>query len=108
MERDLPGPESEASRIETLLCEGDGAGANPDRVGGARVHWIRLAALALGLICLFGGAGTLPGLYYQADAEASGMWPIGLIPIFIGTGFLIFVWLSRGLAETMNGKQESR
>jgi hypothetical protein len=33
---------------------------------------------------------------------------MGLVPIFIGAGLLIFVHLSRELAEKMNGKQESR
>lgn len=108
MERDLPVSDAGASRIDSLLGEGDGVGTSPNRASSASVHWVRLTALALGLTCLFGGVGMLPGFYYLSDPEASGLWPLGLVPIFIGMGLLIFVWLSRGLAEKMNGKQESR
>ena len=104
MERDLPIPETDPANIESLLAGGEGAGAGPDRTSRASGQWVRLTALAVGLTCLFGGAGTMPALYYQADAEASGVWPIGLIPVFIGTGLLIFVLLSRGLTEKLNGK----
>ncbi len=107
MERGLPVSEADATRIDSLLGEGHGA-ARPDRVSGASVHWVRLAALALGLTCLFGGMGIVPGLFYQSEAEVSGMWPIGLIPMFIGIGLLLFFGLTRKLAEKMNGKQESR
>lgn len=102
MERDLPVPEADTAKIESLLADGDPADANPGPPGGASVHWIRLAALALGLTCLFGGVGMMPGFYYLPDPEASGLWPLGLIPVLIGLGLLLFVQLSRGLAAKMN------
>jgi hypothetical protein len=110
MERDMPVSDADATRIDSLLGESQGADARPDRIHSVSVHWVRLTALALGLTCLFGGMGTLPGLHYQSDSEVSGMWAIGLIPIFVGTGLLIFFGLSKALAEKMNGngKQESR
>lgn len=108
MERDLPAPNAEANRIDALLGEGEGGGARPGHPSSASVHWVRLAALGLGLTFLFGGIGAVPGLYFQSDPEAHGMWPISLVPIFIGTGLLVFVRLSSGLAEKMNGGQEPR
>ncbi len=110
MERDLPVSDATASRIDSLLAESQGADARPDRIHSMSVHWVRLTALALGLTCLFAGFGILPGFHYQADSDMSGMWAIGLIPIFVGTGMLIFFGLSKGLAEKMNGngRQESR
>jgi len=104
MERSLPVPETDASKIDSLLGEGHG----PNWMTRASAHWIRLTALALGLICIFGGVGLMPALYYQSEVEVSGMWAGGLVPIFIGTGLLIFVRLSRELVEKMNGKQDSR
>ena len=96
MERGLPVAEADATKIDSLLSEGQRAGTNSDRMTGASIHWVRLAALALGLITLFSGFGIMPGFYYQSETEISGMWPIGVIPIFIGMGLLIFVRLSRG------------
>ena len=107
MERGLPAPEADAAKIEALLADDGGAGTNPDRMGRAGVQWVRLAALALGLTCLFGGAGMMPGFYFVPDPEASGLWPLGLIPILIGVGLLLFVRLSSGLAEKINGGRES-
>ena len=57
----------------------------------------------LGLGGLFGGAGSALGHYLEPDPEVTGLWPLGLIPIFIGIGLLLFVRLSRGFADKMNG-----
>lgn len=108
MEHELPIPEVDTSKIDALLCEGYGAAKGPGHVNISSVHWIRLVALALGLILLFGGVGAIPGIYLLSDPEASGTWPLGLVPIFIGTGFLIFFRLSRGLAGKMKGEEEAR
>ena len=108
MERDLPVPDADANRIDSLLGEGEEAGTGPGRMNRTSVHWIRLAALALGLTLLFGGAGAVPGIYFQSDPEIRGTWPFGLVPIFIGVGLLLFVRLSRGLAESIDGEGESR
>jgi hypothetical protein len=105
MERDLPVPQSDPSGVGALLGDDERTDTSRELVNGAGVRWIRFVALALGLTSLFGGLGALPGLYYQADQEASGMWPIGLIPVMVGVGLLIFVLLSRGLAEQLGGKQ---
>jgi hypothetical protein len=104
MERDLPVPNADANRIDSLLGEDEGTRMRSDPKNSTSVHWIRLAALALGLTSIFGGAGYMAGLYLVTDPDASATWPIGLIPIFIGTGLLIFLLLSKGLAEKINGK----
>lgn len=108
MEREIPVSNPNADRIDSLLGAREEARTDSGRMSRTSVHWVRLVALALGLTFLLGGAGAVPGLYYLADPEASGMWPLGLVAISIGTGLLIFVRLSRGLAEKMNREQESR
>ncbi len=108
MERDLPVSDAVGTRIDSLLGEGQGADARHARVNSASGHWVRLTALALGLSSLFAGIGILPGFHFVSDADLSGMWSIGLIPIFVGTGLLIFYGLSKRLVEKMNGKQDSR
>lgn len=108
MERDLHVPDGDATRIESLIADGGGAPVDSHRLSSAGVRWIRLVALALGLTGVFGGIGVMPGFYYLADPEASGMWTLGLIPLLIGTGLLLFVPLSRGMVDNGNGKQEPR
>ncbi len=107
MERGLPLPNGGAERLDSLLIGGEGAGPSSDRMSAARAQWTRLAALALGLTLFFGGIGSLPGIYFQSDPQVSGTWPLGLVPILIGVGLLLFVHLSRGLAERMNGECKS-
>ena len=108
MERGLPVPDADANGIESLLGEGEGAATGPGRMNRTSVHWIRLAALAVGLTFLFGGDGAVPGIYFQSDAEIRGTWPFGLVLIFIGAGLLLFVRLSRALSEKIDGEGESR
>ena len=108
MERGLPVPDDGATRIDSLLAEADSVGTNPGAASGTGVQWVRLTALALGVTALFAGLGVLPGFYYQSDPEVSGIWPVGLIPILIGAGLLIFVRLSRSMVDSMNGGRESR
>lgn len=107
MERGLPLSNGDAERLDSLLIGGEGGEPRPVRANPTGVHWVRLAALALGLTLLFAGLGLIPGLYLQSDSEASGTWPLGLIPILMGAGLLLFVWLSRGLAENIDGKHKS-
>jgi len=69
--------------------------------------WVRMTALCLGLTSLFGGIGAAIGLAGVSDTEASGMWSMGLIPVFLGIGLLLFYRLSRRQAEqesTGNGE----
>ena len=108
MEQNVPAPDANVSRIDSLLVEGEGGAAKPDRFNRTSVNWVRMAALAIGLTLLFGGLGAIPGLYFQVDPEASGAWPLGLVPIFVGAGLLIFVRLSREMAVGMIDQEASR
>jgi hypothetical protein len=108
MERGLPLSNSDAESLDSLLVDPEGAEPRSNRMSTTGAHWTRLTALALGLVLLCTGFGLIPGLYYQSDSETSGAWPVGLIPILIGAGLLIFVWLSRDLADRIDGSRESR
>lgn len=61
--------------------------------------WDRKIALALGLLFLFGGIGTILGLYLLPDTavteEAKSAASVGLIPALIGVGLLIYHRLTR-------------
>jgi hypothetical protein len=67
------------------------------------ILWVRLAALCLGLTCLFGGVGVALGLAAVSDPEGSGFWSLGLIPVFVGFGLLLFHRLSRNVIRTGDG-----
>jgi hypothetical protein len=108
LERDLPLSNGDAEKLDSLLIGGQETEPSSSRMSITGARWTRLTALALGLMLLFAGIGLIPGLYFQSDSEASGTWPLGLIPILMGVGLLIFVWLSRELAEQIDGKRESR
>jgi len=66
------------------------------------VLWLRLYALCLGLVFLFGGIGVVAGFPLIGDAEARGMWPIGFIPTLVGLGLLLFYGLSRGYEKRLD------
>jgi hypothetical protein len=66
------------------------------------VQWIRLYALCLGLLFLFGGIAVVAGFPLIEDADMQVMWPIGFIPTLIGLGLLLFYGLSRGYEKRLN------
>lgn len=68
---------------------GENGSAAADKAGGRR------AALALGLMLLFGGTGMMAAFMMAVDL--SDLWPLGLIFLFIGVGLLLYVPLSRFL-----------
>lgn len=104
MEHNLQLPEENVSKIDALLAESMGSPSSPSQINGAKVHWIRLTALALGLISLFSGIGAAFGIFFTSDPDLKGTWPMGLIPIFIGIGLLLFVCLSKRMAENITRK----
>jgi len=68
-----------------------------------------LLALCLGLTCFFGGAGIITALLLltaeSSDLrEMSDAWPLGLIPVFVGIGLLLFYLLSKGLGSAPAGE----
>ena len=66
------------------------------------ILWIRLYALCLGILFLFGGAGVVAGFPLLEDAEFHGYWAVGFIPALMGLGLLIFYGLSRGYEKHLN------
>ncbi len=102
MERDLPMPEGNPESWRLESHSGPESADAVVRSGAQNERIIRLASLCLGLTFLFGGIGFAVGLYLQSDPMVSGMWGVGLIPVMIGIGLLLFVRLSRGF-ET-NGR----
>ncbi len=104
MEQNLPLTDSVSDTIDVILRDGRKAGSSTDRVTVSRIQWIRLIAQLLGIIGIFGGVGLMGALQFQADGDASGMAPIGLIPAFIGIGLLLFVRLSRNITDNESGQ----
>lgn len=98
-------PESRTREIEAALSD-DLRGMRIGSQGG-EIRWVRVSALVLGLVGLFSGIGAGIGLYLVPDADVQGTWPLGFIPFFIGLGLLLFVLLSRGVAASSDGGEES-
>jgi hypothetical protein len=65
------------------------------------VLWIRLNALCLGLLFLFGGIGIVAGFPLVGNEEFRMFWSVGFIPVLIGLGLLIFYGLSRGYEQRL-------
>ncbi len=55
---------------------------------------MRSFSLVTGLVFLFGGAGILAGLIISPRESLNSVWSLGLIPILIGVGLLLYVVLS--------------
>ena len=53
------------------------------------------AVLGLGLILIFGGIGTTLGLHAARDTELYTKWSMGLIPAFVGVGFVLHYLVTR-------------
>ena len=52
-------------------------------------------ALGLGLILIFGGIGTTIALHAALDPELHTRWSMGLIPAFVGVGFVLHYLVTR-------------
>lgn len=105
LERDLAWPESAIPEVESALSRSsDSPNASPPNHNSLR--WVRCTALAIGLAGIFGGIGTIVGLYLVTDTEVHDTWPLGLIPVFLGLGMLLFVRISRRMVETPPSGQE--
>ena len=103
MKQGLPISDS-AEDLEHLRVSGDQT--KERQMNGTTTQWTRLSALALGLIGLFGGIGTMIGLYYQTNTEIQPTWPLGLVPTLIGVGLLLFVHLSKGIIQHIEAAKE--
>lgn len=99
MEKNLPLPDTNEERYWDAIG-GLGIAANQETRGG--VFWVRLLALCLGLTSLFGGIGVVAALLVITPEsrdmrEMASAWPLGLIPVFVGLGLMLFFLLSKGL-----------
>ena len=81
MEKGIPLPE-----FPTLAEEPNGSLL--DYLSGSIV--IPKLALGCGLILLFGGAGMVAAFVIAPDSELHKVWSVGLIPGFIGVGFVLY------------------
>jgi len=61
----------------------------------AAVFFHPRAVLGLGLILIFGGIGTTIGLVLSGDPELNLKWSMGLIPAFVGVGFVLHYLVTR-------------
>ena len=52
-------------------------------------------ALSLGVLLVFGGAGTALALFLSGEPYHRQVWSMGLIPIFLGAGFMLHYLLTR-------------
>jgi hypothetical protein len=103
MESSLPLPAANDKRLEELWGNLADAGLGASHATQSGMFWVRLLALCLGLTCLLGGIGvavaflTVPRL--GVAPLLWNFWSLGLIPVFIGIGLLLFYHLSRSLAR---------
>jgi Domain of unknown function (DUF6249) len=81
MEKGIPLPE-----FPTLAEEP--SGSLLDYLSGSIV--IPKLALGCGLILIFGGAGMVAAFLIAPDSELHKAWSVGLIPGFIGVGFVLY------------------
>jgi hypothetical protein len=103
MDREREWPQSAVPEVEFALSRS----TNPVGGNDAALRWVRCTALAIGLAGLFGGIGTMVGLYLVTDADVHGTWPLGMIPVFLGFGMLLFFRVSRRMADTPPSGQET-
>jgi hypothetical protein len=107
LDRDRPWPESAIPEVESALSRSPDSRTSSFGPDHAALRWVRCTALAIGLAGLFGGIGTMASLYLVPDADVQGTWPLGMIPVFLGLGMLLFVRISRRMAETPPSEQET-
>jgi hypothetical protein len=53
----------------------------------------RIAGLAI--VVILGGSGALTALNMSQDRYLQSLWSMGLIPIFLGVGLLLYAWINR-------------
>ncbi|MFN7932875.1 MAG: DUF6249 domain-containing protein [Bryobacteraceae bacterium] len=89
IEKGLPYPELPPYAVE-------------DEEGDKHVQWRPVSPrriAGLGIVVILGGAGTLTALIISQDKYLQSLWSMGLIPIFLGVGLLLYAWINRN-AET--------
>jgi Domain of unknown function (DUF6249) len=90
MEKGIPLPE-----FPTLAEEP--SGSLLDYMSGSMKDVIPKLTLGCGLILIFGGAGMVAAFLIAPDSELHKAWSVGLIPAFIGVGFILYYLFIRRL-----------
>jgi hypothetical protein len=88
MEKGIPLPE-----FPTLAEEPEGSLL--DYVSGSTKNVIPKMTLGCGLILVFGGVGMVAAFLIAPDPDMHQVWSAGLIPGFIGIGFILYYLLTR-------------
>ncbi|MBL8175533.1 MAG: hypothetical protein JNK48_12740 [Bryobacterales bacterium] len=86
IEKGLPYPELPPYAVDEEEGRGESAPAKPlstRKVVGAAV------------VIILGGAGALTALIVSQDKYLQSLWSMGLIPIFLGVGLLLYAWINR-------------
>jgi hypothetical protein len=100
MEHSLPLPETRDSELIPSI--------QPQHRLPSAVLWVRIIALFVGLTCIFGGIGMTIGFYGAEVDDLNQAWSVGLIPVFIGIGLMIFYVMSRKLTHLhKNGEDDA-
>jgi hypothetical protein len=98
MEQNAELPEANDAELARQLSDSRGHRPNGRAWLSSSMLWVRLVSLCLGLTGLFGGIGTCIGLAMTTGEQMYEYWPMGLIPVFVGVGFLVFYAMSAKLA----------
>ena len=85
IEKGLPYPELPPYAIE-------------DEESDPHPHWKPVSprrVAGFGVVIILGGAGALTALLISQDKYLQSLWSMGLIPIFLGVGLLLYAWINR-------------
>jgi len=96
MEKDISFSDLNHESMARELAQMNEESGNMESNTKRSILWIRLYALCIGILLLFGGTGIVAGFRLVEDEECRAFWATGFIPILMGLGFLIFYGLSRG------------
>ncbi len=105
MEKGIPlaeiGHEDLAEKLVQMNLNSD---ANPGAPGNG-ILWVRIYALCLGLLFFFGGIGVVCSLPFVDFEEVPLFWPLGIIPILMGLGLLLFWNLTRKYEDRIRSEK---
>ncbi len=88
MEKGIPLPElPEADEAQDQLVLA--------RIAQSTSGFFRNFPLGLGLVLLFGGAGVVTALRMSPKDEFQDFWTLGLVPVFLGVGLILYYLLTR-------------
>ena len=66
--------------------------------------WVRLGSLCVGLFLVLGGAGICVAFYFTSVSDLREVWTVGVIPLLVGVGLLLFFALSKSFKENLKSE----